>query len=625
MANRFQSKSQKSVESLPQRNEHWHVLVHHLRVWVAPPDEAPTRPWLVLVLSVQNGLIQFSEVLPAEPDSKKLLAILLQAMQRTEKQFRISPHRPNLISFEAAGMAEALRTSLARVGINSTVLDRPAGVDDLLNDLEDHMRGRPEIPGLLEGRGVTEALVASFYAATVRFYQAAPWSDLADRHPLLITVGKTKRVAVVMGAGGVEYGLAIYNKWRDFERIYAGADQLLAVIPSGGMKALNYVPITEVPFPDLEAIEAYGWPLPDEGIYAVPLVITRDGEAKRPTRAELEWYESALLAIPHFVESNLQLDDTGEPVPGSATIEVPTARGPVAVEIVYPAGELPDRMSQPTDRGLGFADDEFPFLDRRAMEASLAGFGGSRQSDALREAQDQIYEAWEEPQPKRRIALAQKALKLSPDCADAYVLLAEEAAKTVGEALTYYEQGVAAGERALGAAAFQELVGHFWGILETRPYMRARQGLANILSELGRKAEAINHYREMLRLNPGDNQGIRYSLLNLLLEMDDLGAVRKLLNEYDEGSAEWLYTKALVAFREQGANRKTDALLREAIKVNVHVPAYLTARKRIPLQLPAFVGLGDESEAVTYAAAYLAHWRKTEGAVAWLQRLAKKT
>lgn len=81
-----------------------------------------------------------------------------------------------------------------------------------------------------------------------------------------------------------------------------------------------------------------------------------------------------------------------------------------------------------------------------------------------------------------------------------------------------YEQGVEAGERALGSEAFEEWEGHFWGILETRPYMRARHGLALCLWEAGESKKAIEHYTEMLRLNPGDNQGIRYVLAGCLLE-----------------------------------------------------------------------------------------------------------
>jgi hypothetical protein len=77
--------------------------------------------------------------------------------------------------------------------------------------------------------------------------------------------------------------------------------------------------------------------------------------------------------------------------------------------------------------------------------------------------------------------LAQKALELSPLCADAYVLLAQETARNLDEAIDLYRQGVEAGKKALGKSAFRDDVGHFWGLLETRPYMRARHGLAQAL------------------------------------------------------------------------------------------------------------------------------------------------
>jgi hypothetical protein len=60
-------------------------------------------------------------------------------------------------------------------------------------------------------------------------------------------------------------------------------------------------------------------------------------------------------------------------------------------------------------------------------------------------------------------------LKLFALCADAYVLLAQEEADTVKRALELYQQGVSAGEKALGADYFQENTGYFRGLLETRP------------------------------------------------------------------------------------------------------------------------------------------------------------
>jgi len=63
----------------------------------------------------------------------------------------------------------------------------------------------------------------------------------------------------------------------------------------------------------------------------------------------------------------------------------------------------------------------------------------------LREAQDLIYDAWEMADLKSCLALARRALKISPDCADAYVLLAE-AARTRAKALELYRKGVEAGD-----------------------------------------------------------------------------------------------------------------------------------------------------------------------------------
>jgi tetratricopeptide (TPR) repeat protein len=68
--------------------------------------------------------------------------------------------------------------------------------------------------------------------------------------------------------------------------------------------------------------------------------------------------------------------------------------------------------------------------------------------------------------------------------------------------------------------------------------MRARAGLAATLNALGEVDAAISNYRDMLRLNPNDNQGIRYELASCLMKSGDTEALKKLLKQYDEdGSA----------------------------------------------------------------------------------------
>jgi ST7 protein len=131
--------------------------------------------------------------------------------------------------------------------------------------------------------------------------------------------------------------------------------------------------------------------------------------------------------------------------------------------------------------------------DRQAMKSFLSTTTGRGRRDAIEQAQDLIYDAWERARARSRIALARKALAISPLCADAYNILAEEA-RSVEEAQDLYARGVEAGELALGRKGFREYAGHFWGFLETRPYMRARAGLASALLKLGDDEAAIGHY-----------------------------------------------------------------------------------------------------------------------------------
>lgn len=262
--------------------------------------------------------------------------------------------------------------------------------------------------------------------------------------------------------------------------------------------------------------------------------------------------------------------------------------------------------------------------DRRAMEGLMSAISSNHSSDALAKAQEVMYDAWDQPARRTRVDLAHKALTISPLCADAYVLLAEEEAKSAKDALELFRKGVEAGEQALGPSGFEEYAGHFWGFLETRPYMRARAGLAAILNAVGEVDAAIGHYRDMLRLNPDDNQGIRYVLAGCLLKRGDTEALNELFEKYDEdGSALWLYTRALVAFRENGG---TDATAREfarkALRANKYVPPVLTRSKKAKPSTTGYLTMGGEDEAAHYVEECGFDWLTTPGAIDWLTSIA---
>jgi tetratricopeptide (TPR) repeat protein len=176
----------------------------------------------------------------------------------------------------------------------------------------------------------------------------------------------------------------------------------------------------------------------------------------------------------------------------------------------------------------------------------------------------------------------------------------------------------------LGEQMFEDEVGNYLGILETRPYMRARLGLAQCLEITGKTDEAVAHYYEMLRLNPNDNQGVRDSLLSCLLDINRDKEAEGLLKRYkdDKCMARWRYARALLTFRQKGDTATARRQLQEAVDVNDHVLEYLIGDAELPLAPPSSYALGSEDEAIICAAEMMNAWASTPGAVEWLERRA---
>ena len=257
-----------------------------------------------------------------------------------------------------------------------------------------------------------------------------------------------------------------------------------------------------------------------------------------------------------------------------------------------------------------------------SMEGLVRKFasGRGKPRNPLAIAQEIVDLAWEAQRPQEQAELARQALTVSPDCADAYVILANQAASR-DQTRQLLEEAVAAGQRAIGPKAFETTAGHFWLDHSTRPFMRAKLGLAQCLWESGQRAQAVNHYAEMLQLNPGDNQGVRFLLLSGLVDLDRDEEAQHLLQRYEhDASAEWAYTTALLAFRREGDSTISRTLLRAAYDTNRYVPDYLTGNKSLPPIPPSYISLGGEDEAVSYAAQFLRTWRSSAGAIPWLRK-----
>jgi len=268
---------------------------------------------------------------------------------------------------------------------------------------------------------------------------------------------------------------------------------------------------------------------------------------------------------------------------------------------------------------------EFQTIDE--ANAFLATLAGPGLQEALRkaptlslqeEAQELAYRAMEAPTRARALTLAQQALAKDPDCVDALVTLAAASARSVEDLIAGLEKAVSAGEGSLGGKYFEENKGHFWGILETRPYMRARQQLADLLLDVGRVTEAIHHFEALLALNPNDNQGVRDILLGCYLAGDDLDGTRRLLREYNEDDSavfNWGRTlEGVLSGDFKGAERS----LEHARNHNRFVELYLTGKKKLSRAMPDSYSFGSEEEALISMECLGDAWATHPEALIWL-------
>ena len=73
------------------------------------------------------------------------------------------------------------------------------------------------------------------------------------------------------------------------------------------------------------------------------------------------------------------------------------------------------------------------------------------------------------------------------------------------------------------ANPFASSVGHFWGIPDTRDYMRARYALVEALGKVNTRDAVqaqLDHLLDMLRLCRGDNMGVRCYVPHLMLRLN---------------------------------------------------------------------------------------------------------
>lgn len=255
---------------------------------------------------------------------------------------------------------------------------------------------------------------------------------------------------------------------------------------------------------------------------------------------------------------------------------------------------------------------------RAAMRALEKRLAKEARVPAAR-AQQLYYDAMDAATDDEEFALIEKALKLDPGNVDALLAALRHRPLPEADEIEVLRTIVAVAERRLGPQAFKEFEGAFWGFVETRPYMRARAQLAEALRAAGRIEEAIAEWEAVLKLNPNDNQGVRYPLLASYLVAGRMDGAARLFETYDECAWNTVFAwgRVLERWLSGDAAGATDALA-VARKQNAFTEGFLKRQRRLPKYLPAMYGSGSKEEAVCFAGPLCMAWDRHPQALKWL-------
>lgn len=188
----------------------------------------------------------------------------------------------------------------------------------------------------------------------------------------------------------------------------------------------------------------------------------------------------------------------------------------------------------------------------------------------LDDAYDLLEKAEHARTKKMALKYAKQAYETCPDCFDAIILLAHLEDNSI-KRMKILNEGLESERERLETENYFEKdnIGSFYGIFETRPYIRGLYFKAEFLSEDGKIKKALDVCKEILRLNENDNTGARYLLMAIYAYLEDEENLVKIFKKYGERSLETLFPMFALYYKQEN-DKKAKAYLKEINERNPH-------------------------------------------------------
>ncbi len=167
--------------------------------------------------------------------------------------------------------------------------------------------------------------------------------------------------------------------------------------------------------------------------------------------------------------------------------------------------------------------------------------------DAAEEAFDEGMEHWWAGDRSGASKLFRRTLELDPQHADAHnhLGIVRLEARQLKAAERHFRAAIANGERALERQGSRVP----WGFIKNRPYLRGLGNLALVFVAQKKWADALATHKQMLKLNPNDNQGVRFLIGEEQLRVGDDAAAIKALRQCQHEEPSCAFGLALASIR----------------------------------------------------------------------------
>jgi len=223
----------------------------------------------------------------------------------------------------------------------------------------------------------------------------------------------------------------------------------------------------------------------------------------------------------------------------------------------------------------------------------------------LDDAYELLVQAENAKTKNQAIKLAKEAYDMCPDCFDAVLFQAEleensiKRDKLLNEGLEFEK------DRLEEEGYFEkDNIGHFYGIFETRPYIRGLYRKADYLIADGKAKQARDVCLEILRLNNNDNTGARYLLMAIYAYLEDEKEMLKLYKKYPEEALEMLFPQFALYYK-LGKDKEAKELLERINKANPHFIKFFKGTIKRNEDIPyRHYSKGDSSEVIMYFEQY---------------------